>query len=70
MYGNINGGFFYRIFIDAAPEPALLDVFAGHIQFAVSGSHGNSEGTISGSSGSFNSSANGVCVFALYEYIF
>ena len=30
MRGNLNGGFFYRIFVDAAPEPALLDVFAGY----------------------------------------
>jgi hypothetical protein len=30
MRGNLKGGFFYRIFVDAAPEPALLDVFAGY----------------------------------------
>lgn len=32
MRGNLNGGFFYRIFVDAAPEPALLDVFVGYKQ--------------------------------------
>lgn len=30
MRGNLNGGFFYRLFVDAAPKPALLDVFAGY----------------------------------------
>lgn len=28
--GNLNGGFFYRIFVAVAPQPALLDAFAGY----------------------------------------
>ena len=28
--GNLDGGFFYRVFVDAAPEPVLLDAYAGY----------------------------------------
>lgn len=28
--GNLNGGFFYRVFVDAAPKPVLLDAFVGY----------------------------------------
>lgn len=30
MRGNLNGGFFYRIFADMAPKPVLLDAYAGY----------------------------------------
>ncbi|MCA1756238.1 MAG: OprO/OprP family phosphate-selective porin [Bacteroidales bacterium] len=30
LRGNLKGGFFYRIFVNAAPKPALLDAFAGY----------------------------------------
>ncbi len=30
LRGNLDGGFFYRVFIDAAPRPALLDAFVGY----------------------------------------
>ena len=30
LRGNLDGGFFYRVFIDAAPQPALLDAFVGY----------------------------------------
>jgi hypothetical protein len=30
MRGILNGGFFYRLFADAAPQPVLLDAYAGY----------------------------------------
>ncbi|MDW7680040.1 MAG: porin [bacterium] len=30
LRGNLDGGFFYRIYIDAAPQPGLLDAYAGY----------------------------------------
>lgn len=30
LRGNLSGGFFYRVFINATPEPALLDAFVGY----------------------------------------
>lgn len=28
--GNLDGGFFYRVFVDIAPKPVLLDAYAGY----------------------------------------
>lgn len=28
--GSLDGGFFYRVFVDAAPKPVLLDAYAGY----------------------------------------
>lgn len=30
LRGNLDGGFFYRVLVDVAPEPALLDAFVGY----------------------------------------
>lgn len=30
LRGNLDGGFFYRLYFDAAPQPALLDAYIGY----------------------------------------
>lgn len=33
--GNLDGGFFYRVFVDAAPKPVLLDAYVGYTTLPV-----------------------------------